>query len=156
MIMIHRRDVLLAAASVCVLAAVSARAAPAARLAIKVYKDPSCGCCTAWADRLTAAGFDVTVEEHDDMAALKAKLGVPEALASCHTGVIAGYAIEGHVPPEDIKRLLAKRPAAKGIAVPGMPVNSPGMEVPGEANEPYTVWLFRKDGVHEAFAQHGG
>ncbi len=154
MIMIHRRDVLLAAASVCVLAAVGAQAAPA-RLAIKVYKDPSCGCCTAWADRLTAAGFDVTVEARDDMAALKAKLGVPEALASCHTGVIAGYAIEGHVPPEDIKRLVAKRPAAKGIAVPGMPVNSPGMEVPGEENEPYTVWLFRKDGTHEAFAQHG-
>lgn len=155
MIMIHRRDVLLAAASVCVLAAVGAQAAPAKRLAIKVYKDPSCGCCTAWADRLTAAGFDVTVEARDDMAALKAKLGVPEALSSCHTGVIAGYAIEGHVPPEDIKRLVAKRPSAKGIAVPGMPVNSPGMEVPGQENEPYTVWLFRKDGTHEAFAQHG-
>jgi hypothetical protein len=150
--MIHRRDLLLAATALSALGVARAKEAP---LAIKVYKDPSCGCCTAWGDRLTAAGFTVIVEENSDMGALKAKLGVPDDLSSCHTGVIAGYAIEGHVPPEDVKRLVAKKPIAKGLAVPGMPLNSPGMEVPGEPNEAYTVWLFRKDGSREAFAKHG-
>jgi hypothetical protein len=140
---------------VCTLAAIGAHAATAPRPAIKVYKDPSCGCCTAWGERLSAAGFDVTVEESADMAAIKTKLGVPDDLSSCHTGVIAGYAIEGHVPPDDIKRLVAQQPKAKGLAVAGMPINSPGMEVPGEADEPYTVWLFRADGSREAFARHG-
>jgi hypothetical protein len=109
-----------------------------------------------WADRITEAGFDVTVDDSQDMAALKAKLGVPNDLASCHTGVVDGYVIEGHVPADDIKRLVKERPEAKGIAVPGMPVNSPGMEVPGMADERYTVWLFEKDGKRTAFAEHGG
>jgi hypothetical protein len=90
------------------------------------------------------------------MDALKATLGVPGDLASCHTGVVAGYAIEGHVPAADIKRLLKQKPKAKGLAVPGMPINSPGMEVPGEPNERYTVWLFQADGKRTAFAEHGG
>jgi hypothetical protein len=149
--MIDRRALLAAGA---LLAVLPARAAPPA-LKIKVYKDPSCGCCTAWAERLTAAGFSVEVEARDDMDALKAKLGVPDDLVSCHTGVINGYAIEGHVPPADIKRLVATRSAGKGLAVPGMPINSPGMEVPGEANERYTVWLFDKAGKRTAFATHG-
>ena len=149
--MIDRRALLAAGA---LLAVLPARAAAPA-LKIKVYKDPSCGGCTAWAERLTAAGFSVDVEARDDMDALKAKLGVPDDLVSCHTGVINGYAIEGHVPPADIKRLIAKKSTGKGLAVPGMPINSPGMEVPGEANEPYTVWLFDKDGSRSAFAQHG-
>lgn len=123
---------------------------------IKVYKDASCGCCTAWVERLTSAGFAAEVEERDDMDTLKASLGVPDALASCHTGVVAGYVIEGHVPPADIKRLLATRPKAKGLAVPGMPVNSPGMEIPGAKDQPYTVWLFQANEKRTAFAQHGG
>jgi hypothetical protein len=150
--MIDRRALLAAGA---LLALLPARAAPAA-LKIKVYKDPSCGCCTAWADKLTAAGFDVEVEAHDDMDALKSKLGVPSDLVSCHTGVINGYAIEGHVPPADVKRLVTTKARGKGLAVPGMPINSPGMEVPGEADEPYTVWLFQKDQTRTAFARHGG
>jgi hypothetical protein len=150
--MIDRRALLVASA---MLAVLPVRAAPAAPK-IKVYKDPSCGCCTAWADKLTAAGFSVEVEARDDMDALKTKLGVPSDLVSCHTGVINGYAIEGHVPPADIKRLVATKTKAKGLAVPGMPINSPGMEVPGEPNERYTVWLFQADGKRTAFAEHGG
>ena len=150
--MIDRRALLTAGA----LLALSPARAAAPALKIKVYKDPSCGCCTAWADKLTAAGFSVQVEARDDMDALKAKLGVPQDLVSCHTGVISGYAIEGHVPPSDIKRLVAAKSKGKGLAVPGMPINSPGMEVPGEADEAYTVWLFQKDGTRTAFAQHGG
>lgn len=151
---IDRRIVLLAAASVAVVPA--ACGAPTKKPAIKVYKDASCGCCTVWTERLTEAGFGVTIDDSQDMAALKAKLGVPDDLASCHTGVIDGYVIEGHVPANDIKLLLRTRPKAKGIAVPGMPVNSPGMEVPGMADERYTVWLFKTDGKRTAFAEHGG
>jgi len=154
--MIDRRSVLLAAGSLWVLAAAGVQAAPAKKLSIKVYKDPLCGCCTAWADKLSAAGFDVAVEAREDMDALKTSLGVPSDLASCHTGVVAGYTIEGHVPPDDIKRLVAKKSKGKGLAVPGMPINSPGMEMPGEPDEAYTVWLFQKDGTRAAFAQHGG
>jgi hypothetical protein len=149
--MLNRRLLLAAAMLVGV-----PRAGAAAKPLIKVYKDPYCDCCTAWAEHLEASGFTVTVEAHNDMAAIKRRLGVPEDLASCHTGVVQGYTIEGHVPAEDIKRLVAKRTAAKGLAVPGMPVNSPGMEVPGEADEPYTVWLFQADGARTAFARHGG
>jgi hypothetical protein len=151
--MLDRRRLLLSAALT--LIAAPACAAPAA-LTIAVYKDPYCGCCTAWAEHLKASGFKVTVDEREDMAAIKTKYGVPDDLASCHTAVIAGYTIEGHVPAEDIKRLFAKKPAGKGLAVPGMPVNSPGMEVPGEPDERYTVWLFQKDGKRSAFATHGG
>jgi hypothetical protein len=131
-------------------------AEPQKVLAIKVYKDPTCGCCTAWVDRLRSAGFVAEVEARDDLAALKTSLGVPDDLTSCHTGVINGYAIEGHVPPADIKKLIATRPVARGLAVPGMPANSPGMEVDGAPNERYTVWLFQVDGKRTAFAQHGG
>jgi len=150
---IPRRAFLLAAGALLVCA--PARAA-APTLAIKVYKDPYCGCCGAWADRLKSAAFKVEIEEREDMDSVKSRLGVPGDLASCHTGTINGYVIEGHVPPDDIKRLVAERATAKGLAVPGMPVNSPGMEMPGEPNERYTVWLFRKDGSRAAFAHHGG
>ena len=151
--MIDRRNLLLTGTALLVLAPACAAAKP---LAIKIYKDPSCGCCTAWAESLETAGFKTTVEETADMPSVKTKLGVPDDLTSCHTGVIGGYAIEGHVPAADIKRLLKERPKAAGIAVAGMPVNSPGMEVPGEPNERYTVWLFTKDSKRSAFATHGG
>jgi hypothetical protein len=148
----HRRHVLLAAVSILAVApGCSATAEPV----IKVFKDPSCGCCTTWVDRLKAAGFKTAVDDSQDMAAIKTKYGVPDDLTSCHTGVVAGYAIEGHVPPADIKRLLRDKPRALGLAVPGMPVNSPGMEVPGQPDEAYTVWLFAKDGTRKAFAMHG-
>lgn len=147
------RRVLLASAAALAAAVPSCTAASAAK--VKVYKDPSCGCCGAWVDHLKSAGFETEVDGSQDMAAIKTKYGVPDDLTSCHTGVIDGYAIEGHVPADDIKRLLKERPKAAGIAVAGMPVNSPGMEVPGEANERYTVWLFQKDGKRTAFAEHG-
>ena len=150
--MLNRRDVLLA--SVAVLA-VGPSCAAQADPSIKVYKDASCGCCTAWVDHLTAEGFKTEVDETQDMAAIKTKFGVPGDLTSCHTGIVAGYAIEGHVPAADIKRLLKEKPKALGIAVPAMPVNSPGMEVPDQPDEPYTVWLFAKDGTRSAFAKHG-
>jgi hypothetical protein len=131
-------------------------AAPAqSPLSIKIYKDPACGCCGAWVDHLKAAGFQTTVEPRVDLNKLNKSLGVPDDLASCHTGVIGGYAVTGHVPAADIKRLVASRPPGKGLAVPGMPVNSPGMEMAGEPNERFTVWLFLLDGKRTAFATHG-
>jgi hypothetical protein len=150
---LNRRSMLVSAAA---LIAVAPSCTAASAQKIKVYKDASCGCCGAWVDHLKAAGFATEVDDSQDMASIKAKYGVPDDLTSCHTGVIEGYAIEGHVPVDDIKRLLKEKPKALGIAVPGMPVNSPGMEVPGEANERYTVWLFQKDGTRTAFAEHGG
>jgi hypothetical protein len=150
--MLNRRDVLLTSAAVLVAGpSCAAQSGPS----IAVYKDPSCGCCTAWVDHLKAAGFTAAVDETADMAAIKSKLGVPDDLTSCHTGLVEGYAIEGHVPASDIKRLLKEKPKAVGIAVPGMPVNSPGMEIEGEPDERYTVWLFTKDGKRSAFAVHG-
>ncbi|MCE9523839.1 MAG: DUF411 domain-containing protein [Alphaproteobacteria bacterium] len=153
--LIHRRGILLAAGAALSLSGTQARAA-AAPLSIVVHKDPSCGCCDAWVDHLKSAGFNTEIRESADIGALKRRLGVPDDLASCHTGVVNGYAIEGHVPAADIRRLVASGSKARGLAVPGMPVNSPGMEVPGEANERYTVWLFQADGKRAAFAQHGG
>jgi hypothetical protein len=109
---------------------------------VTVTKDPNCGCCGAWIDHLRASGFIVDVIDSGDVNRLKARLGVPRDLASCHTAEVAGYVIEGHVPADAIKRLLLERPSAKGLAVPGMPVGSPGMEVEGAAPETYEVVLF--------------
>lgn len=150
--MLKRRDVLLASAAAL---AAGPSCAAQAEPSIKIYKDANCGCCTVWVDHLKVEGFKTEVDEAQDMAAIKAKYGVPDDLTSCHTGVVADYAIEGHVPAADIRRLLKEKPKALGIAVPGMPVNSPGMEVPGQPDESYTVWLFAKDGTRNAFAKHG-
>ncbi|MBJ6127887.1 DUF411 domain-containing protein [Microvirga sp. BT325] len=111
-----------------------------------VTKDPNCGCCTAWVTQVRAAGFDAEVVESSEINRVKMRLGVPEALASCHTAEIGGYVIEGHVPPTVIKRLLAEKPEAKGLAVPGMPVGSPGMEVEGVEPDTYEVVLFGPSG----------
>ncbi|MFC1460830.1 DUF411 domain-containing protein [Microvirga arabica] len=111
-----------------------------------VTKDPNCGCCTGWVKHVRAAGFNVEVLESSEVNRLKARLGVPEALASCHTAEIGGYVIEGHVPPAAIKRLLAEKPEGKGLAVPGMPVGSPGMEVEGVEPDTYEVVLFGPSG----------
>ena len=111
---------------------------------IKIYKDPSCGCCGNWTRHMRLAGFETLVEETTEVAALKTRLGVPGDLVSCHTAVIDGYAIEGHVPAEAIRQLLVERPKAIGLAVPGMPGGAPGMELPGGLNpsDPYEVILF--------------
>jgi hypothetical protein len=108
--------------------------------AIFVHKDPDCSCCAGWVRHLRAAGFAVTVEEATDLQAVRKRLGVPADLAACHTAEIAGYVLEGHVPAAAIRHLLEKRPAAVGLAVPGMPAGSPGME--GGTPRKYDVVLF--------------
>lgn len=124
----------------------TARAATGSTLpGVTVHKDPSCGCCGAWVDHLRNAGFPVTVIETADMRPVKERLGVPARLASCHTAEVDGYVIEGHVPAQAVQRLLAERPAGRGLSVPGMPIGSPGMEVPGVADDEYDVVLFDAD-----------
>lgn len=104
---------------------------------VTVHKTPWCGCCTGWAQHLKRNGFAVTIEESEDLAPVKRLLGVPAHLESCHTAVVEGYVIEGHVPAEAVLRLLAERPDLTGLAVPGMPMGSPGME--GATSEAYDV-----------------
>lgn len=120
---------------------------------VHVYKNPSCGCCTGWVDHLKASGFAVDVTDVDDTAAVRKRFGMPERLASCHTGIVDGYALEGHVPAADIKRLLASKPQAIGLAVPGMPVGSPGMEV-GDRKDRYEVVLIDRKGRETVFARY--
>jgi len=137
-----------------IFAAAPARAADTAP-SIEVWKSATCQCCGAWVKHLEANGFTVKVNaaEPSTLASLKRQAGVGDKLASCHTAMIDGYVIEGHVPATDIKRLVAERPEAIGLAVPGMPVGSPGMEQ-GAEFEPYDVLLVKKDGATEAFASH--
>lgn len=124
------------------------QALPATRqAAMTVYRDPSCGCCEAWARVAENAGYQVTLLDDNDMTAVKQRLGVPAELASCHTTVVDGYVIEGHVPMNQVDRLLRERPSdIRGIAVPGMPIGSPGMEVPDGRTEPYQVIAFNEAG----------
>jgi hypothetical protein len=126
--------------------------AQAAAPVIEVYKSATCGCCTAWIDHLRANGFQVKAHDVDDPASYRAKYGVPDALGSCHTAVVDGYAIEGHVPASEIRRLLAQRPKARGLSVPGMPLGSPGME--GPRADPYAVMLIGKDGSHSVYSRY--
>lgn len=111
---------------------------------ITVYKTPTCGCCTKWVEHLEQYGFEATVVSLNDLSPVKSRLGVPNGLRSCHTAETGGYVIEGHVPAADIARVLEERPDASGLAVPGMPVGSPGMEH-GERKDPYDVILFEGD-----------
>jgi hypothetical protein len=120
--------------------AVPALAQPLPRVA--VTKDPNCGCCGGWVDHMRGAGFTVEVIEAANLNPLKSRLGVPNALWSCHTAEVGPYVLEGHVPAHAVRRLLTEKPAARGLAVPGMPVGSPGMEIEGSPNEPYDVVLF--------------
>jgi hypothetical protein len=151
---ISRRALLVGLAAAPIAGSFSALAAPPLPQ-MTVTKDPSCGCCGAWIDHVRAAGFPVEVIESSEVNRLKVRLGVPQALASCHTAEIGGYVIEGHVPADAIKRLLIEKPQAKGLAVPGMPVGSPGMEVAGVENELYDVVLFGPAG-QKVFAQYRG
>jgi hypothetical protein len=120
-----------------------------------VTRDPNCGCCGNWVEHVKAAGFPVEVVEVADVTPLKTKLGVPDALASCHTAEVGGYVLEGHVPAKAIKRLLAEKPKVTGLAVAGMPVGSPGMEVPGQAPDTYDVVVFSA-GRQNVFARYRG
>ena len=122
--------------------------------AITVYKDPSCGCCKNWVEHLRANGFAPEVHDRSDMDALKDSLGVPAALRSCHTAVAGKFVIEGHVAAADVKRLLAAKPVKTvGVAVPGMPAGSPGMEMGGRVDR-YDVIAFAAGGATRIFARH--
>ena len=111
---------------------------------VAVYKDPACECCARWVKHLSANGFVATVRDSLDMPAVKRTMGVPDALQSCHTAVVGKYVVEGHVPADVIKKLLAEKPAVMGLAVPGMPVGSPGME--GSTKQAYNIIAFERDG----------
>lgn len=119
---------------------------------LEVYASPWCGCCGAWVEHMQAAGFAVQVNEVDDLAPLKAMLGIAPELQSCHTAVVDGYVVEGHVPAREVRRLLEERPAAIGLAVPGMPIGSPGMEQ-GGVREPYEVVVFATN-ERDVFARY--
>lgn len=128
---------------------------PVAALAsgeITVYKSPACGCCSKWVDHLKENGFTVRAEDVRDLNAVKARYGVKPHLASCHTAVVDGYVVEGHVPAASIRRLLRERPAVKGLAVPGMPVGSPGMEGPNP--ERFDVVTFDAAGRAEVYDRY--
>jgi hypothetical protein len=121
-----------------------------------VYKSPTCGCCKGWVAHAESNGFTTKVIDTDGLAAVKRELGVPAALQSCHTVVVGGYVVEGHVPAADVKRLLAQKPKVRGIAAPGMPVGSPGMEQGSPANyDRYEVKTFDAAGNTTVFATHG-
>ena len=133
--------------------ALIACAEAAAATVVEVVKSPYCGCCTQWVEHLRAAGFEVRVTDIEDVTPTARRLGVPDDLRSCHTASAGGYAIEGHVPAADVKRLLATKPKAAGLAVPGMVVGSPGMEH-GDHKEAYQVILFDKGGKTKVFASY--
>lgn len=122
---------------------------------VVVYKSESCGCCKEWVKHLESAGFTTEVHNLDNLGPTKERVGIPPAMGSCHTAEVGGYFVEGHVPAEDVKRLLRERPNAKGLTVPGMPVGSPGMEVPSGEVAPYDVLLVARDGTTSVFAHHG-
>lgn len=125
---------------------------PVASAVVEVYKNPQCGCCGAWVSHLRTQGFVVNVHEVADTAAVREQHHVPAALGSCHTATISGYAIEGHVPAADIRRLLKEKPAVAGLAVPGMPAGSPGME--SSSPQAYQTLAFSAAGESQVFANH--
>jgi hypothetical protein len=153
--MLDRRRFLTALGTVGVTLAVGPAFAQADLPKVLVTKDPNCGCCGGWVDHMKAAGFPVEVVTTPQVNRVKARLGVPDDLASCHTAEVSGYVIEGHVPADAVKRLLAEKPQAKGLAVPGMPVGSPGMEIEGMAPDTYDVVLFGPSG-QTTFARYQG
>ena len=144
--------------------ATAADAGPAAAIAtsrtrgalplVVVHKSPTCGCCHLWVEHMREAGFTVDVRDTDDLNTVKERVGVPLGKGSCHTAEVGGYFVEGHVPAEDVRRLLAARPDAKGLVLPGMPAGSPGMEMPDGRVDPYVVELVGRDGGTRTFASH--
>lgn len=127
--------------------------AAGAAQSIHVYKSPTCGCCTAWIDHLENNGFDVETTDTRNMNRVKIEAGLTRNLASCHTAFVGDYVIEGHVPAEDIHQLIANAPNARGLAVPGMPAGSPGMEM-GDRKDHYQVLMFNDQGQTKVFAEH--
>ena len=141
-----------ALAALCALPTMPALAAPAGP-EVQVFKSPTCGCCGAWVEHMRAAGFTVKVTEVDDTTAARKRLGLPDRYGSCHTATVGGYVLEGHVPAAEAKRLLAAKPKAIGLAVPGMPPSAPGMDVPGR-KDPYQVLLVDSAGQSTVFASY--
>lgn len=119
---------------------------------ITVYKSPTCGCCKKWVKHLEENGFDVKAHNSQDMFTVKQQMGITRNIQSCHTAEIDGYFIEGHVPADDIKRLIKEKPKAAGLSVPGMPMGSPGME--GNRKDAYSVLLVSEDGKQQVFSKH--
>lgn len=154
-VFVTRRRVLAGAAGLTVLLSSVPRSRADTLPKMTVTKDPSCDCCSGWVEHIRGAGFSVGVIESSELNRVKARLGVPASLASCHTAELGGYVVEGHVPAEAIRRLLSEKPSAKGLAVPGMPVGSPGMEMEGTSPDAYDVILF--DGAGQrTFARFRG
>ena len=127
---------------------------PAAAPSMTVYKTPTCGCCGKWVEHMKANGFQVIVRDVPSTAAFRRKQGIPDRLQSCHTAVVSGYTIEGHVPAADVKRLLSEKPKAVGIVVPGMPMGSPGME--GARSDSYSVILLGENGSETVYQRYAG
>jgi hypothetical protein len=113
---------------------------------LTVYKSSTCGCCSNWVEHMRTNGFEVKAIDVDDIDKVKRERGVPSSAASCHTGIVNGYVVEGHVPADAVQKMLKEKPAIAGIAVPGMPMGSPGMEVPGGAKDPFNIVSFDKSG----------
>jgi hypothetical protein len=145
----------IATTALAALLAIGATTASAQRQpTVEVFKSPSCGCCAKWVTHLQEHGFATRVTNVDDVAPIKAKNKVPARAQSCHTATVDGYVLEGHVPAADVQRLLKERPAILGLAVPGMPVGSPGMEVPNMKPAPFDVMAFDRQGQLQTFSSH--
>lgn len=147
------RRSLLSTLPLALLASVRMGAQRAAARSVTVYKDPSCGCCTKWSEMLQKNGFAVTIKPITELDT--AKYVVPPALNSCHTAIVDGHIVVGHVPLADVQRMLSQGSAVHGLAVPGMPIGSPGMEVAGVAAQPYNVIAFDNSGKSRVFATYG-
>ncbi len=160
--MMNRRNALFATAAAALAActrdagqmAATAPAAASTLPAMMVHKNVGCGCCDLWVEHMQEAGFAAQVQEVANMGPVKERVGVPAGMGSCHTAEVGGYFVEGHVPAQDVLRLLRDRPEALGLTVPGMPLGSPGMEVEGHS-QPYDVLLVAKDGSTSVYAHHG-
>jgi hypothetical protein len=150
---ISRRQSLLLAGAFLTFGTSTSRAANLALPAITAYRNPGCGCCEKWAAMLQQSGFTITMQDDEDLAARKTKAGVPEDLAGCHTAFMGDYIIEGHVPLLDIMRLVTEAPKIKGLAVPGMPMGSQGMETE-QTPDHYEVVAFTADGKRETFSTY--
>ena len=153
--MLSRRDILVGLAAAATAITSAPRMARASGDVVEVAKTATCGCCSAWVEHLRSSGFTVNATDMamGQLIRFKQQHGITAELSSCHTARIAGYTIEGHVPAADVRRLLAERPAAIGLAVPGMPLGSPGMEA-GSTREAYDVLLVKPDGSTEVFTHY--
>jgi len=148
--MTARLKILGAMLSLLVLSPAAPAREPAAQPLVKVWKTPSCGCCGKWVQHMESAGFRVEVTDVDDVDPIKKANGLPLKLASCHTALVGGYVVEGHVPASDVRRLLREKPTMLGLAAPGMPAGSPGMDVPG--SPPYQVLGVARDGTTTVYS----